>query len=165
MRRFRAMRITAPFPRTRDRAGVKSPALLRQRWLLIPVILVILAGIAFWWLSSRLAPATAPTTATVSQGNLTIGVTGSGAVAAARTVDVPFQQSGTITSVDVKVGDQVKAGQTLAQLDAGDLQLQLDQAQASLKAAQASYDQLKNGSATPQDLASAQASLDSAKAQ
>jgi multidrug resistance efflux pump len=82
-----------------------------------------------------------------------------------RTVVGGFEQSGTVTSVDVKVGDTVRAGQNLAQIDAGDLRLALQQAQANLKAAQASYDKLKTGSATEPDIASAQAQLDAAKAQ
>jgi HlyD family secretion protein len=158
------MRITVPFPRGRDRAGARKPTLLRQRWLLLPIILVIIAAIVLWRLQASATPTTT-TTATVSQGNLTIAVTGSGAVAAARTVALPFQQSGTITAVNVKIGDQVKAGQVLAKIDDADLQLQLQQAQANLKATQAKLEQAKNGSATPPDLASAQASLDSAKAQ
>ena len=100
------MRISLPFPRGRDRAGAKQPGLQRQRWLLLPVILLLIAAALFWWLPSRFAPA-ATTTATVGQGDLTIAVTGSGSIAAARTVELPFQQSGTVTSVDVKVGDQV----------------------------------------------------------
>src|SRR3954451_9146886 len=147
------MRISLPFPRSRDRAGAKQPP--QQRWLLLPVAVLLSAAALFWWLPSRLAPATATTTATVGQGNLTVAVSGSGSVAAARTVELPFQQSGTVTSVDVKVSDQVKAGQTLAQIDPADLQLALQQAQASLKAAQASFDQTTNGSATAQDIASA----------
>src|SRR5207249_9304613 len=121
MRRPPVMRITAPFPRTRDQAGVERPRLLQQRWLLLPVILLLIAGVVFWWLPSRLAPATAQTTATVGQGNLTIAVTGSGAIQPARTVDLPFQQTGQVTSAAVKVGDQVKTGQALAQLDTGHL--------------------------------------------
>src|SRR5262245_48637286 len=159
------MRISLPFPRTRDRSDVSRSTSRRWRWLLLPVILALIAGVVFWWLPSRLAPATTTTTATVTQGDLTIGVTRSGSVAAARSVDLPFQQDGTVTSVNVKVGDQVKAGQVLAQLDASDLQLQLQQAQANLKSAEAKLAQANGGSATPQDLASAQASLDSAKAQ
>ena len=158
------MRITVPFPRTRDRSGVKQPALLRQRWLLLPIILVIITAIVLWRLYAS-ATTTTMATATVSQGNLTITVSGSGAVAAARQIELPFQQSGTVTAVNVKVGDQVKAGQVLAQIDAGDLQLQLQQAQANLKAQQAKLAQIKDGSATPQDMTSAQAALDSAKAQ
>jgi HlyD family secretion protein len=159
------MRISLPFPRSRDRAGAKQPGLPGQRWLLLPVVLLLIAAALFWWLPSRLAPATATTTATVGQGNLTVAVTGSGSIAAARTVELPFQQSGTVTSVDVKVGDQVKAGQTLAQIDPADLKLLLQQSQANLRSAQAKLTQVQGGSATPEDLASAQAGLDSAKAQ
>src|SRR5690349_4566207 len=112
------MRISMPFPGARDRAGRQRSA--RRRWLIIPVLLLISIAAGGWWLSSRSTSSTATTTtATVSQGTLTSTVSGSGAVAAARTVEVAFQQDGTVTSVDVKVGDQVKAGQTLAQLDAG----------------------------------------------
>ena len=159
------MRISLPFPRSRDRAGTQQPGLPRQRWLLLPVVLLVIAAALLWWLPSRLAPITATTTATVGQGNLTIAVTGSGSIAALRTVALPFQQSGTVTSVDVKVGDQVKAGQTLAQLDPADLKLLLQQSQANLRSVQAKLAQVQGGSATPEDLASAQASLDSAKAQ
>jgi len=159
------MRITVPFPRTRGRSDVKQPARPEQRWLALPLLLALVAGLVFWWLPSRLAPATATTTAAVSRGNLTLNVTGGGSVAAARTVDLPFQQSGTITAVNVKVGDQVKAGQTLATIDPADLKLQLQQAQANLKAAEAKLAATKTGTTTPEDLASAQAALDSAKAQ
>jgi HlyD family secretion protein len=159
------MRIPMPFPRTRDRSGAARPTKLGLRWLLLPVILVLIAAVVFWWLPSRLAPTTTTSTATVSQGDLTISVTGSGSVAAARTVELPFQQQGTITAVDVRVGDSVTSGQTLATIDPADLQLQLQQAQADLKSAEAKLSQAQHGSATPQDLASAQASLDSAKAQ
>src|SRR5215212_3954388 len=148
MRRFRVMRITIPFPRTRSRSDVKQPAQRVQRWLLLPLLLALIAGVVFWWLPSRLAPATTTTTAAVSQGALTLSVSSGGSVAAARTVDLPFQQSGIVTAVNVKVGDQVKAGQTLATIDAADLQLQLQQAQANLKSAQAKLAQTKNGTAT-----------------
>jgi HlyD family secretion protein len=159
------MRVSIPFSRAGDRSGAARPARRRLRWLFIPLILLVVAGIVLWRLRISSTASTTTTTAMVSQGDLTISVTGSGTVAAARTVELPFQQQGTITSVDVKVGDQVTAGQTMAAIDAGDLQLQLQQAQADLKSAQAKLDQARHGSATPQDLASAQAALDSAKAQ
>ncbi|HEU5097620.1 MAG TPA: efflux RND transporter periplasmic adaptor subunit [Roseiflexaceae bacterium] len=159
------MRISLPFPGARDRAGAKPASQRSPRWLALPVALLLIAVAVFWWLPSRLAPTAATTTATVGQGDLTIVVTGSGSVAAARTVELPFQQSGTVTAVDVKVGDQVTAGQTLATIDPTDLQLQLQQAQASLRSAEAQLAQAKGGSATPQDLASAKAQLDSATAQ
>ena len=159
------MRLSAPFPSPRDRSGASVLKRLRSRWVLVPIILIAIAAIVFWRMRASATTTTATTTATVSQGALVLSVSGSGSVAAARTVELPFQQDGTVTSVLVRVGDQVKAGQTLAQIDPSDLQLQLQQAQANLKAAQAKMEQTKNGSTTPQDLASAQASLDSAKAQ
>ena len=159
------MRVSSPIPRARDRADMRSGPRPWRRWVFAVVIILVIAGIAAWWLSSRRTPTAALTTVKVSQGNLTSSVSGSGTVAAARVVALPFQQAGTITSVAVKVGDQVKTGQALAAIDASDLQLQLQQAQATQKAAEAKLAATRGGSATPQDLASAQASLDSAKAQ
>ena len=156
------MRITLPFPSAG--AGV-SPAPADRRWLAVPPTLALIAALLFWWLPSRLAPVTTTTTTSVAQGSLTITVAGSGAVAAARTADLAFPEATTVTAVKVKVGDQVKAGQALAQIDAADLQLQLQQAQANLKAAQAKLDQARHGSPTDADLATAQAALASAKAQ
>jgi HlyD family secretion protein len=158
------MRVSIPFSGASDRSGATRFARRRLRWLFIPLILIIAAG-AFFGLRSRSTTTATTSTATVSQGDLIISVTGSGAVAAARTVELPFQQQGTITAVDVRVGDNVTAGQTLATIDPADLQLQLQQAQADLKSAEAKLSQAQHGSATEQDLVSAQASLESAKAQ
>jgi HlyD family secretion protein len=158
------MRISASFPQTRDKSSARAPKRFR-RWIVLTAVLIVIAAVVVWRMRASSTTTVATTTATVRQGALTLAVSGSGSVAAARTVELPFQQSGTVTSVDVKVGDQVKAGQTLAQIDPADLQLALQQAQANLKSAQASFGQTTNGSATPQDLASAQAALDSAKAQ
>ena len=36
------MRISAPFPRNRERTGLKLPGSLKQRWLLLPLILVVI---------------------------------------------------------------------------------------------------------------------------
>lgn len=157
------MRVSAPIPRRR--AGVDVPSFAKQRWLLVPIVLAIIALIIFWTLPSRMLPSSTTSTATITQGDLTQVVSGGGSVAAARQVDLSFSQSGTITAVNVKVGDQVKAGQALAQIDTADLQLQLQQTQANLKSAQANMQQVQSGSTTPQDIASAQAALDSARAQ
>src|SRR5437762_7903376 len=118
------MQTTFPVPQPRV-AGARRPKQRWLRWLLVPLILALLAGGGLWWRSSHTATATTTSTATVSRGDLAVTVSGSGAVAAARTVDVPLQQAGTLTSVDVAVGDQVTAGQKLATIDSSALQLQL----------------------------------------
>ncbi len=158
------MRISAPFPRTRERAAMGAPPGRRGwLWLLLPVALLAIVGTILWRLQTPAAPP-ATTTASVSQGDLAITVTGSGAVAAARTIDMPFQQAGTITAVNVKVGDQVKAGQVLAQVDDSDLKLALAQAQANAKSAEAKLQQLRTGTVTQTDIASAKAAVAAAQA-
>ena len=52
------MRISAPFPRTRDRSGTQPTR--RRRWLLVPVILLMILGVAMTaglkWVERRIAP-------------------------------------------------------------------------------------------------------------
>ena len=160
------MRISLPMPGARDRSGASRAGRKQRRWLLLALLALLVVGAIVVWRWQSSAPA-APTTsvARVSQGDLAITVSGSGTVAAARTVALPFQQAGTVTAVNVRVGDQVTAGQALATIDSGALELALQQAQASLAAAQANLAQVQSGTATAQDLASAQAQLESAKAQ
>src|SRR5262245_56086746 len=95
------MQTTFPFPQARGQAGAKQPKRRWLRWLLIPLILAVIAGGALWWRSSKQTTAATTSTATVTQGDLAVTVSGGGTVAAARMVDVPFQQAGTVTSVDV----------------------------------------------------------------
>jgi RND family efflux transporter MFP subunit len=51
-----------------------------------------------------------------------------------------FRVAGKLTSRVAEIGQHVKAGQVLAQLDPADLKLQQDAAQAALRAAQSAYD-------------------------
>ena len=73
---------------------------------------------------------------TAGQGVVQSTVTGSGNVAAGTDVNVNFNTSGTLQDVYVHVGQHVKAGQLLADLDPTAAQLSLNQAQESLTAAQ-----------------------------
>lgn len=154
-----------PLPQSRSRERTRRPTRRWVRWVLIPLMLILLAGGISWWVLSRRQTTPTITTGKVTQGDIATTVSGSGSIAAARTVDVPLQQAGAITAVNVKVGDQVKAGQTLVQVDTTDLQLALQEAQANLTSAQAALKQAQGGTATPEDLTSAQAALTSAKAQ
>jgi multidrug efflux pump subunit AcrA (membrane-fusion protein) len=73
---------------------------------------------------------------TAEQGVVQSTVTGSGNVAAGTDVSVNFNTSGTLQDVYVHVGQHVNGGQLLADLDPTSAQLQLDQANESLTAAQ-----------------------------
>lgn len=105
----------------------------------------------------------APQTAVVEYGNLEATVSTSGSLAARSQVTLAFQTSGQVKAVNVQVGDRVKAGQVLAQLDTPDLDISLERAQASLDIARAQLEQTRQG-ARPAQVAAARASLASAQA-
>ena len=86
-----------------------------------------------------------------------------------------FRVAGTLERLAVAVGDAVRAGQVIAELDPRDYQLQFQQAEASLRQAQAeernalaSYDRVRllyeNNNATARDLDAARAGFESATA-
>jgi HlyD family secretion protein len=102
--------------------------------------------------------------ATVKRGDVMETVSASGTVQAPKQVSLNFSGSGgEITSINVKVGDHVKAGQVLATLDDSTARTQVMNAQANLQSAQAHLAEVQQGS-TPQDIAVQQANVDKAKA-
>ncbi len=72
-----------------------------------------------------------PSTGATSPGTSasTGSVTASGIVAPAQSVQLAFSLGGTVSQVNVALGDRVSSGQVLAQLDTTDLQLQVNQAE------------------------------------
>lgn len=102
-------------------------------------------------------------TVTVTRGALTQVVNATGNVAPAQRSTLSFELSGRVAEVLVHEGDAVREGQPLVRLDAADLELALRSAEASLRAAQARYEQTKAGPSAA-DIAAAEASLASATA-
>ena len=70
-------------------------------------------------------------------GELDRGRTFSGTAEAQKESILSFKVPGTVKSIPVKVGDRVKAGDLLAELDKTDLTVKLESARAGLKASQA----------------------------
>ncbi|HET9221744.1 MAG TPA: efflux RND transporter periplasmic adaptor subunit [Roseiflexaceae bacterium] len=137
----------------------------RGRWIAAGIALIALAIIAAVLLSTRRGSAAATAaTSPVTRGTIVANVAGTGSVAAAQSLDLAFQTSGTVTKVLVKEGDQVQAGQPLAQLDDRELQLKVADAQASLQSAQARLAQAQQGNSTPEDIAASQAGVANAEA-
>lgn len=139
---------------------------LRGRWLvggIVLIVLAILAGVLLSTAPSR-AATTAQQTVAVTRGSITARVDGSGTVAAAQSLDLNFQSSGTVTEVLVEEGDMIEAGQPLARIDTRDLQAQVDSAQANLNSAIAQLEQAAQGNATPQEIAAQEASVRNAQA-
>jgi HlyD family secretion protein len=138
--------------------------------VLIPVVIVIVVGVlgvgAYMRFGANRAQGAATanlSTATVARGALAATISSAGNVTAKQGADLSFGQAGTVKTLNVQVGDRVKAGQVLAALDTADLELQLRNAQVNLKNAQDKLAQTKNPS-TAQDIASARAKIDAAQA-
>lgn len=70
-------------------------------------------------------------------GDNTSGVTASAVIVPVNDARLSFSAVGRVTSVDVKVGDNVMAGQALVKLDTTILEAKVREAQANLEAAQA----------------------------
>src|SRR5262245_26857308 len=60
-----------------------------------------------------------------------------GTLAAARSAELGFETPGRLSQASVRIGETVKAGQTLATLDTGEISAQLKAAQAQVRAAEA----------------------------
>lgn len=79
---------------------------------------------------------------TVSRGALATTLTTSGSAAAGQTAALSFASAGRVTSVSVRVGDQIQAGQELARVDDRDARRRLATAEVSLAGARTRLDQL-----------------------
>ncbi len=85
-----------------------------------------------------------------------------GSLTTASQATLSFQMGGKIQEIDVKEGDHVKAGTTIASLDTSLLDLQVAQAQAAFNSASANLAHVKAGPTTD-DLSVAKANLDHTK--
>src|SRR5438552_1184242 len=121
------------------------PQLRRNAWLTgtrawlagLALVAVLLVGlIARDTVLAKPAAATIRT-ATADRGTVTSVVSGTGSLVPAGRMNVNFKVTGTLSEVDVRVGDAVKTGQILARLDSTTQQAALSQARASLASAQA----------------------------
>ncbi|HLO28347.1 MAG TPA: biotin/lipoyl-binding protein, partial [Anaerolineales bacterium] len=103
--------------------------------------------------ASRTTTAAQVQTAVVQRGNLILSASGKGTLIANSDATFGFQTSGQVKDVSVKVGDQVKAGQVLAQLDDTLLQMKYGEAQQALQelSSAASIATVQHEIATAQD--------------
>jgi macrolide-specific efflux system membrane fusion protein len=116
-----------------------------------------------WLLTREESAAVEPTTATVSAETVKETVAATGTLAAARSADLDFEVSGTVTRVYVAEGDRVRRGQALARVGASSLLAQRAAAVATLDAAYTQLDEDQDDGASDTQLAADQAAIVSAQ--
>jgi HlyD family secretion protein len=117
----------------------------------IAILLVALAGGAWYVLGQRNAAQTAATaadtldTTTAQRGTFRVAVNGPGTLAAARTLDVKADVNGTVTALPT-VGERVTRGQLIARLDPAPFQRVVDNDALALQKARAQLVSLQSSS-------------------
>lgn len=97
----------------------------------------------------------------VAKGEIVQEVSETGSVRATKEVSLSFESIGRVSKINVSVGDNVKKGEILAELDSGQILAQLQSAKAAASAAKTQYEKLLNG-LTPEDVQVYQNAVDSA---
>jgi RND family efflux transporter MFP subunit len=132
----------------------------RRPWrIIVPLaVLGLLAVVAAIWL---LTPPKALPTATVTRGTIISTVETTGKLEAETAASLAFKTSGVVEKVLAKQGDNVEAGEVLAQLDTAQLSFNLAEANTQLEISKLKLQQAKDG-ARPEDITAAAADLDAA---
>jgi macrolide-specific efflux system membrane fusion protein len=151
--------------------------MLKNKFLHLAAAALVIALLALLLAKKFMAPAAAPgyITAPVATADIEDTVLASGTLKAFRQVSVGSQVSGQVKSLKVKLGDDVKQGELVAEIDSltqqntlQNAQAALSDAQAQLLVAQATYAQnqltLKRQQAMRAEDASSQADLEAALA-
>lgn len=116
---------TISVPKTRKPA---LPRISRKAFLsaFSVLLIAVTGGFGYYKLTYASAQTTTESTlqtAVVRQGDLVIYASGSGTLVAADEVDLAFKTGGQVTDIPVEVGEQVEAGDLLAQVDDTDAQI------------------------------------------
>lgn len=142
----------------------------KKVWIPIVVVLIIAAVVVFvlpMLTAGQAAANSSYQTAPLSRGSLTATVGATGTIRAKQTAVLNWETSGTVESIEVKVGDSVTKDERLASLAQTSLSQQIILAQADLVTARRNLENLEKSnlstSQAEQALAVAQKNLDDAR--
>ncbi len=108
-----------------------------KKWLTLITAICLVAAV---FTGCARSENNAQETAEVTRGDLVISVFVSGNLEMHRKADLSFGTTGVVAEILVDEGDSVVKGQTLAKLDAGSSELNVEMAQTRCKTAQAEYE-------------------------
>src|SRR5258706_15546253 len=95
----------------------------KPRWLIMGTLVLAIAGGGYYYYpTTRSRKHTTVTVAPVQiatafRGSIVLQASGTGTLAPANQISFGFGTSGQIAKLDVKIGDQVQAGQVLGKID------------------------------------------------
>jgi len=121
--------------------------------------LVVVVGGGTWAATRSPSDAAAPTLVSATSSTIRDSVSASGTIQPAQRADLSFAVSGTVISLPVAAGDQVKAGTTLATVDSASLQSAVTSAQATVTATQDQLTAQQSAASSAVQIASTQAQL------
>lgn len=105
---------------------------IKNKKVIFVIVIVILIAIAIFAMLGKKEEKIEYVTAKVERGTLVQTVSETGTVKAAKEIDLNFLNSGRIAKILVGVGEKVKEGQVLAELDYRGLSIKEKEAQANL---------------------------------
>jgi HlyD family secretion protein len=139
-----------------------------RRTLIILLVIVVLAAAGYYFWQQRQAQLEAAVEilreAAVERGAIQATVNATGSIEPEALVSLTFGLGGTVQQVNVVRGQVVAAGDVLATLDSGELELTVQQAADALHIQQLMLEQRLNSEASPAALAGAQADIEAAEA-
>jgi RND family efflux transporter MFP subunit len=141
---------------------MNMPTFLKKKKTYVFLIIILMVG--WWWYSkSNVNVADLYETDTVKKIDLSRTVEVTGSIKPAERINLSFEASGKLAQLNKKVGDEVKAGDVIAQLGDADLLFSLQRAEATLATAKANLN-LKKAGETSQAIRVAETDVERAQA-
>tara|TARA_B100000745_G_scaffold81418_1_gene50439 strand:+ start:6599 stop:8134 length:1536 start_codon:yes stop_codon:yes gene_type:complete len=119
---------------------------MKYKKTIITIVLLLIVGGIWYTVSQGNGPEIQ--TVIISRDTLVQEVSVTGAVEPKEAVDLAFESGGTIQSLPFRVGETVAAGNTLARINASELEASYREAEASVRVEEARLSALKSGSRT-----------------
>ena len=133
---------------------------IKKAFIIIGIVAIVLAGGLYYYKNKN--KVSIYTTALIEKGGITQTVSETGTVKSISEINLSFPASGKLAKKYFKVGDKVKAGDALAELDYKSLEISRLEAQANYDSAVQNLNKLRAG-ATASEIAVKQAGVDQAR--
>jgi len=135
---------------------------IKRHWLITAIVVVVGLGVAGIIIRRKNSAGAGVLTDTVKQQDLTQTVLATGQVTSSTDLKLSFKGSGIVAKIYTQVGQQVHAGDILANLDQKDQLAGLTSARGSWAAAQANYRKVLDGAGS-EEVRVSQVALDNAQ--